>query len=83
MNETRAYLQIQSGRFKSLEVQVGQMTKILLEEQKMSLHTLEEPRRVKVDAMELHEFVAKEKGSTSPEMREKRKKVKITPEMTL
>ena len=32
MNETRATLQIQSAQFERLEVQVGQMVKILLEE---------------------------------------------------
>ena len=43
MNETRATLQIQSAQLESLKVQVGQMTRILLEEQQRSLPTLEEP----------------------------------------
>ena len=52
MNETRATLQIQLTQFESLEVQVGQMTKILLEEQQRSLLTLEEPIREEVDVKE-------------------------------
>ena len=39
MNETKATLQIQSAQLESLEVQVGQMTGILLEEQQRSLPT--------------------------------------------
>ena len=60
-----------------------QMTKILLEDQQKTLPTFEEPRRVDVDAMELHELVANEKGSTSPEMEEKRKEFKTTPSMII
>ena len=41
------------------------MAKILSAKQKISLPTLEEPRRVEVDALELHELVIKEEGSTS------------------
>ena len=40
-NETRATLQIQSAQFERLEVQVGKMAKILLEEQQRSLLALE------------------------------------------
>ena len=60
MNETRATLQIQSAQFERLEVQVGQMAKILLEEQQRSLPTLEEPIREEVDAKELVELVMQE-----------------------
>ena len=66
INETRETLQIQSAQLERLEVQVGQMTRILLEEQRRSLPTLEEPIREEVDAMELHELVVSEEGSTSP-----------------
>ena len=59
------------------------MAKITSKEQKMRLPTLEEPRKLEVDAMKLHELVAKEKGSASPEMEENRKKVKTTLEMIL
>ena len=44
MNETKATLQIQLAKLERLKVQVGQMAKILLEEQQRSLPTLEEPR---------------------------------------
>ena len=83
MNETRETLKIQSVQLKNLEVQVGQMANILSEEQQMSLPTLEEPRRVEVDSMELHAQVVKEEGSTSLEMEEKRKEVMTTPDMIL
>ena len=63
--------------------QVGQMAKIISEEQQMSLPKLEESRRVEVDAKELHELVVKEEGSTSLELKEKRKKVETIPEMIL
>ena len=43
----------------------------------MSLPTLDEPRRVEVDAIELHELVVKEEGLTSPEVNETRKQVEI------
>ena len=66
MNETRETLKIQSVQLKNLEMQVGKMANILLEEQKMSLPTLEEPGKVEVDYMELHALVVKEEGSTSP-----------------
>ena len=49
------------------------MAKILSEEQQVSLPTLEEPRRVEVESMDLHEFVVKEEGSTSPKPIEIRK----------
>ena len=49
----------------------------------MSLPTLEEPRRVEVNAMELHELVVKEEGSTSPAPNLIRKEVEILPEMIL
>ena len=80
--KTREHLEIQSTQLKSLEVQVGQMVKILSEEQE-SLSTLEEPSRVQVDIMELHELVANKEGSTSLKIKEKRKEVKPTPEMIL
>ena len=83
MNETRETLKIQSVQLKNLEVQVGQMANILSEEQQMSLPTLEEPRRVEVDSMELHAQVVKEEGSTSLEMEEKRKEVMTTLDMIL
>ena len=73
MNETRETVQIQSEQLKSLEVQVGQITRILLKDQQKTLPTFEEPRRVEVDAMELHELIASEEGPTSLEMEEKRK----------
>ena len=82
MNETWATLQIQSKQCKSLEVQVGKMTRILLEDQQKTLPTFEEPRRVEVDAMELHELVASEEGPTSLEMEENRR-FKTTLEMIL
>ena len=41
---------------------MGQMVKILFEEQEESLSSLEEPSRVGVDFMELHELVSNEKG---------------------
>ena len=44
---------------------------------------MEEPRRVELDAMELHELVASEEGLTSSEMEEKRKEFKTTLEMIL
>ena len=47
---------------------------ILLEDQQRTLPTLEEPRGVEVDSMELHELVVREEGSTSPKMEKKRKK---------
>ena len=59
MNEKRATLQIQSAQLERLEVQVGSMAKILLEEQQRSLPTLEEPIREEVDAKELVELVVK------------------------
>ena len=49
----------------------------------MSLPTLEEPKRVEVDSMELNAQVVKEEGSTSLEMEEKRKEVVTTPDMIL
>ena len=55
---------------------MGQMTRILLEDQQKTLPTFEEPRRVEVDAMELHELVASEEGRTSPEMEETRKNLR-------
>ena len=50
------------------------MTRILLEEQQRTLPTLEEPRGVEVDSMELHELVGREEESTSSKMEENRKK---------
>ena len=41
---------------------MGQMAKMLLEEQQRSLPTLEEPIREEVDAKELVELVVKEEG---------------------
>ena len=82
MHEIRAHLQIQSKQLKILEVQMGKMAKILSKEQQMSFPTLEEPRRVEVDAMELLELFAKEEGSTSLEMEEKRKEFKTNPKIT-
>ena len=41
---------------------MGQMVKLHFEEQEKSLSSLEEPSRVRVDVMELHELVANEKG---------------------
>ena len=49
----------------------------------MNLPTLEEPKRVEVHAMKLHELVVKEERSTSPEPNEIRKEVEILPEMIL
>ena len=44
----------------------------------------EEPKREEVDAIELHELVVKEEGSTSAELNEMRKVVEKTfPEMIL
>ena len=80
MDETKAnfqnqstQLQNQSTQIKNLEVLVRQMAKILSEEQQVSLPTLEEPRRAEVESMDLHEFVVKEEGSTSPKPIEIRK----------
>ena len=65
-------------------MQVGQMARMLLEEQQESLPKLEEPNRVEVDAKELHELVEEEKGSTSPKPEEMSKEVEKTiSEMTL
>ena len=61
-------------------MQLGKMVKILSEEQ-MSLPTLEETRRVDVDAMELHGLVVKEEGSTSLEPNKIRKEVETITEM--
>ena len=83
IKKTRATLQIQSAQLERLEVQVGQMTRILLEEQQRILPTLEEPIREEVDAMELHELVVSEEGSTSPKPNEIIKEVKILPEMII
>ena len=66
MNETRATLRIQLAQIERLEVQVGQMTEILLEKQQRSFPTLEEPVRENVDAMELVKLVTKEERTTSP-----------------
>ena len=55
MNEIRVTLQIQSSQFERLEVQVGQMAKILVEEQQKSLPALEEPIREELDVKELVE----------------------------
>ena len=65
MNETKVIFQTQSEQLKSLDIQVGQMAKILSKGQKESLPTLDEHRRVEVDSMELHELVVKEEGLTS------------------
>ena len=65
MDKTRSDLKIQSKQLKSLEMQVGKMAKILSTQQQMSLPTLEEPKRVQTNAMELRELVVKEEGSTS------------------
>ena len=54
--------QIQAAQLNCLEVQVRKMTRVLLEDQQRTLLKFEEPRRVKVDAMELHELVAREEG---------------------
>ena len=45
---------------------MGQMAKIISEEQERNLPTFEEPIREDKDANELKELVAKEKESTSP-----------------
>ena len=45
--------------------------------------TLEEPRRVKVDVMELRELVVKKERSTSSEPNEIRKEVEILRKMIL
>ena len=66
-----------------MEVLVGQRDKILSEEQQVSLPTLEEPRSVEVDDMELHELVFKEEGSTSLESIEIIKEVEILLAMIL
>ena len=83
MNKTRATLKIQLAQLERLEVQVGQMAKIFLEEQQRSLPTLEKPIREEVDAKGLVELVAKEEGSTSTKPNEIRKEVKILPKMIL
>ena len=49
----------------------------------MSFPTLEEPRKAEVEAMELHELVVKEDGSTSPKQNEIRKDVEILREIIL
>ena len=46
------------------------MDKILSKEQQKSLHKLENPKRVKVYAKELHKIAAREKGPTSSEPEE-------------
>ena len=66
MNETRAILQIQSDRFKSLEMQIGPMAKVISEEQERRLPTCGELKRVEVDAKVLNEIIGKDKQSTSP-----------------
>ena len=86
INETRATLQIQSAKLERLEVQVGQMAMILLEEQQRSLSTFEEPMIEKeYDAKELKDLVVKEDEPTSPKSHEKIKDevVKTILEMTL
>ena len=59
------------------------MANILLEEQQRSFPTLEEPIREEVDAKELVELVEKEERSTSLELNEIRKEVKILSKMIL
>ena len=84
MNGTRATLQIQSSKLERLEVQVGQMTNILLEEQQRSLPTLEEPiREEEYDTKELKYLVVKEDEPTSLESNENiiDDVVNTTPEM--
>ena len=83
MNETRETLQIQR-QLERLEVQVGQMDKILLEEQQRSLPTLEEPIIEKeYDGKELKDLVVKEDELTSLKSHEKIKDdvIKTTSEM--
>ena len=60
---------------------MGQMAKIISENEQMSLPKLEESRRLEVDAKDLHELVVKEEGSTSPEPKEKIKEVETIPKM--
>ena len=60
LDETRAMFQIQSAQLERLEAQIGQMAKIILEDQERSLPTIEELIREEVDAKEFNELVAKE-----------------------
>ena len=48
-------------------MQLGQMAKVILEEQERIFPTCEELKRVEVVAKVLKEIVGKEKESTSPE----------------
>ena len=48
-------------------MQVGQMAKVILEEQERIFPACEELKRVEVDTKVLKEIVGKEKESTSPE----------------
>ena len=77
MNETRATLQIQSAQFKILELQVGQMAKILLEKQQRSLPTLKEPIREEVDTQVSIEQLKNKEESTSPKSEETNEEVEI------
>ena len=46
MEEIKATFKIQAAQLKRLEVQMGQMAKIISKEQERSLPTFEEPKRV-------------------------------------
>ena len=65
-----------------MEAQIGQITKIILEDQERSFPTIEEAIKEDVDAKEFIELVEKEK-STSPEPKEMIKEAeKTTQKMT-
>ena len=62
---------------------MGQMVKILLEEQQMSFPTCEEIKRVEVDANVLNEIVGKENSTFSKQKKMKKEVYKTIPKMTL
>ena len=76
-SQAQATFQIQASQLERLEVQMGQMAKIISEEER-SFPTFEEPKIVEVDAKVLNEIVAKEKESTSIKPKEMKKEVEKT-----
>ena len=54
-------------------MKIGQMAKVISEEQERSLPTCEELKRVEVDAKVLNEIVGKENESASPKQKDMKK----------